>query len=85
MKELKKYMVYMDDGRDVFKVPVPAASKKEAEQYVQGNGEIISIKDVTNEYTPSLKYITDVLRGYRFGEAEIGFITRTLSMTGIAQ
>lgn len=85
MKALKKYMVYMDDGRDVFKVPVPAASKKEAEQYVQGNGEVISIKDVTNEYTPSIEYITAALRQYSFGEAEIGFITRTLSMTGIAQ
>lgn len=31
---MKKYMVYMDDGRDCFKVAVPAKTEKEARKYV---------------------------------------------------
>lgn len=37
---MKKYMVYMDDGRDCFKVAVPAMNEKEARKYVEGNGEV---------------------------------------------
>ena len=46
---MKKYMVYMDDGRDCFKVAVPANNEKAARKYVEGNGEVISVKDVTKE------------------------------------
>ncbi len=41
MKKLTVYNVYLDDGKSVFRVTVPAASKKEAADYVQGNGETI--------------------------------------------
>ena len=46
---MKKYMVYMDDGRDCFKAAIPAANEKAARKYVEGNGEVIAIKDVTKE------------------------------------
>lgn len=33
---MKKYMVYMDDGRDCFKAAIPAANEKAARKYVEG-------------------------------------------------
>ena len=35
MKKLNVYSVYLDDGKDVFRVTVPAASKKDAAEYVR--------------------------------------------------
>ena len=43
MKKLTVYNVYLDDGKSVFRVTVPAASKKEASDYVQGNGDVVAI------------------------------------------
>ena len=43
MKKLTVYNVYLDDGKSVFRVTVPAASKKEAADYVQGNGDVVAI------------------------------------------
>ena len=44
MKKLNVYSVYLDDGKDVFRVTVPAASKKDAAEYVRGNGDVVAIK-----------------------------------------
>ena len=43
MKKLTVYNVYLDDGKSAFRVTVPAASKKEAADYVQGNGDVVAI------------------------------------------
>lgn len=51
---MKKYMVYMDDGRDCFKAAIPAANEKAARKYVEGNGEVVAIKDVTKDFPISL-------------------------------
>ena len=40
MKKLNVYSVYLDDGKDVFRVTVPAASKKDAAEYVRGGGAL---------------------------------------------
>lgn len=48
---MKKYMVYMDDGRDCFKAAIPATNEKAARKYVEGNGEVIAIKDVTKDFS----------------------------------
>ena len=42
MKKLHVYDVYLDDGRDCFKVTVPAENKKDAEAFTAGNGEVIA-------------------------------------------
>ena len=51
---MKKYMVYLDDGRDCYKVAVPAANEKAARKYVEGNGEVIAVKDISEDYPISL-------------------------------
>ena len=82
---LKKYMVYMDDGRNVFKAAIPAKNEKEAREYVQGNGEVVAIKDVTDEYPIDVIKIRDALKAAAFGEAEINYVIRTLENVGIAE
>lgn len=80
----KKYLVYLDDGSSVFKVGIPAKSEKAAREYLAGNGEIVAIKDVTEEYPIDLGKVKTALALGGFGEAEIGFITRALDQTEIA-
>lgn len=79
----KKYLVYIDDCRDVFRIAVPAKSKKEAEEYVYGTGEIIAVKEVTEEYPISNTKVHDALFAAGFGTIERDFIIRALSFTGI--
>lgn len=83
--EMKKYMVYMDDGQDCFKCAIPAKSEKEAREYVKGNGEVVAVKDVTDEWFISAEYVADALERSGFGRSEIDIITRTLQITRIAQ
>jgi len=82
---MKKYLVYMDDGRDCFKVAVPAESEKAARKYVEGNGEVIAVKDVTDEYPISLDKVVDALRKSGFGTVEADLIFRSLRKIGIAE
>lgn len=82
---MRKYMVYMDDGRDCFKVAIPAANEKEAINYVEGNGEVIAIKDVTKDFPISLDNVTQALTNAQFGQIEIDLIARCLSFNLIAE
>jgi hypothetical protein len=85
MKALKKYLVYMDDGKDVFRLAIPAENKKAAADYVKGNGEIVKITDVTDRYPISLEYVYKALTSAGFGETETDLITRTLLQAEIAE
>lgn len=80
----KKYMIYMDDGKDCFKLAIPARSISEAIEFVEGNGEVINIKDVTKEFPISVERVGSALAQFGFGEHERDLITRTLLMTNIA-
>lgn len=82
---LKKYFVYMDDGRDAFRVAVPAINRRSAEEYVKGNGEIIAVKDVTDTYHIGLGKVREALTAGGFGEAETDLIVRVLNFTGVAE
>ena len=82
---LKKYLVYMDDGTDVLKIAVPAKSKTAAEKFCEGNGEIITVKDITAETPISAEAVICALKERNFGEIEIDLIVRTLTLTGIAE
>ncbi len=82
---MRKFMVYMDDGRDVYKLAIPAADEADARKYTEGNGEVISVKDVTEDYPISLDKVVEALRLAQFGQAEIDFISRCLSFDMIAE
>ena len=82
---MKKYMVYMDDGKSCFKVAVPAKTEKAAREYVKGNGEIIAVKDVTEEFPISAEKVANALFSANFGEIEMDLIIRCLQMNNIAE
>lgn len=77
--------MYMDDGHDCFKIAVPAKDEKTARKYVEGNGEVIAVKDATNDFPISLDKVADALKNARFGQIEINLITRCLSFNDIAE
>lgn len=79
----KKFVVYVDDGNDVLKIMVPAKNAKDAEKYVEGNGEIIKVKEVEDFYIDEYK-VRAALNEYGFGKPEQDLICRTLTRMGIA-
>ena len=81
---MRKYMVYLDCG-DVFKCAIPAQSEEAAREYVQGNGEVVAIKDVTEEYPISVDKVKDALENAHFGKIEINFVIRSLQEIGICE
>ena len=82
---MKKFMVYLEDRNNVYKVAVPAKNKKAAIEYVHGNGDVIMVKDVTDEYPISVSKVGDALRHAGFGGVEIDLIMRCLTSCNIAE
>ena len=82
---MKKYMVYMDDGQNCFKLVIPADSVKAAKKYVAGNGEVLKVTDITADYPISIEKVMDALKVAGFGQVEMDLIQRTLIMTNIAE
>lgn len=82
---MKKYIAYLDDGESVIKVAVPANNAAGVKRYVAGNGEIIKIKDVTDEYPISSANVKLALEQSGFGETEKWLIVRALELTGITE
>lgn len=85
MKQFRKYMVYLDDGKFVYKLYVPAINEEDAKTYCEGNGDIVAVKDVTEEFPILADCVAAALRNYGFGETEMDLILRTLQTTGIAE
>lgn len=77
-------MVYVDDGKDCFKVAVPSNNENAARIYVKGNGEVIAVKDITEDYPISVDKVAEALQKANFGEIEINLIIRCLSINNIA-
>jgi hypothetical protein len=80
---MRKYFVYLDDSRNVYKIAVPAENEKAARKYVEGNGEIIAVKDVTDEMPINHIKVYDALKNAGFGENEADFIVRALQQINI--
>lgn len=77
----KAYIVYLEDGKNFFKLNVPAENEKAARKFVEGNGDVITVKlnEDRNEENPiSINYISDALVNAQFGQIEIDLILRAL-------
>lgn len=85
MKQLKKYVVYLDDGHSPYKAYIPASSVREAKAMVAGNGEIIAVKDMTKEYPISKEKVLAALSNAKFGQAEISYMIYALEDMGIIE
>lgn len=82
---LRKYFVYLEDGDEVYRVAIPARNEKEARKFVEGNGEVIKVKDVTDDYPISIDKVINALKTCQFGDTEVDLIQRTLTFYGIAE
>ena len=80
---MKKYMVYLEDSHDVYRVAIPAKNEKEAREYVNGNGEVIAVKNITDDYPINEAKVFDALKAGGFGEVEIDLICRALVKIGL--
>lgn len=86
-----KFMVYVDGGTDhdgndaMMKIAVPAKDEQDARDYVAGNGEIIAVRDVSDEYPIKASRVYDALETAGFSQHEIDYIVRTLQRTEIAR
>lgn len=63
----------------------PQPNEKAARKYVEGNGEVVAIKDVTKDFPISLDKVAQALKNAQFGQIEIDLITRCLSFNDIAE
>lgn len=82
MKKLSVYNVYLDDGRDTIKITVPAESRKAAEKYCEGNGEVVATKLAALQDI-DLNCLMDTLRRCGWGQAECDVITRCIALCGL--
>lgn len=80
MKKFKIYEVITEDYNDTYKFYIPAENKKDAENYVSGNGEIVRTKEseLYGVNSISLDKVIDALQRYGFGQAEQDIISRIL-------
>ncbi|MDE7321780.1 MAG: hypothetical protein K2N73_03460 [Lachnospiraceae bacterium] len=84
MRKFEVYDMYLDDGKGAaFKITVPAPNKKEASEFVKGNGEIVAIKKNPIVQDIDIPYLVQVLQSASYGKAEIDVITRTLEIVGL--
>ena len=82
---MKRFMVYLDDGDNVYKLAIPAKDEKTAREYVHGNGEVIAVKEVEAKDLISAERVAQALENANFGKYEIDFITRALQEINICE
>lgn len=82
MIRMNVYDLYMDDGHSTFKVTVPAFSKKDAKEYVQGNGDVVAVKP-SELQDIDLNCLADTLKRSGWGQQEIDIIVRALAQIGL--
>jgi hypothetical protein len=82
MRRMNVYDLYMDDGHSTFKVTVPAFSKKDAKEYVQGNGDVVAVKP-SELQDIDLNCLADTLKRSGWGQQEIDIIVRALAQIGL--
>lgn len=62
MTNLKIYKVYLEDGDTCFSTLIPAENAQEVAKQVEGNGEIIAFKDVSDTFRIDTSTAYDILR-----------------------
>ena len=85
MKNFKIYEVYMDDGRECFKVTIPAQTKQDAINWVNGNGEIIRIRESEILKDIDVECLAKTLALNGWGQTEIDVITQLITICGLSR
>lgn len=76
--KMRKYMVYLEDRDNVYRIAVPARDQEDAIRWVEGNGDLVAVKDVTDDYQISADRVAEALLSAGFGKVETDFILRAL-------
>lgn len=84
-RNMKKFIVYMDDGKDCFKETVLARNEQEAMEHVRGNGEVISMKVAFESYTIDSAKVRKTLEKADFDEFDINTILIALENAEITE
>ena len=82
MKKMTVYTIYQDDGEHCCKEVVPAFTEEGASKYVEGNGEVIAVKE-NGLQDINISYLVDTLKSDGWGQQEIDIITRALMQVGL--
>lgn len=82
---MRKYFVYIDDNHNVYKVAIPAENESKARDYCEGNGEIVAVRDITEDFPIDVVRVAEALGKCGFGDTERDLITRTLQICRIAE
>ena len=72
--KFKMYEIIIDDGTNVYKHHGVYKSEEEAREAATGNGEVIRIKDVTDDYPLPAAKIYTTLKNANFGDIEANAI-----------
>ena len=81
----RKYFVYIDDGENVFRIAVAAVCEEAAMGFCEGNGEIVAVRDVTDDFPIDVGKVRSALSNAGCGEPEMDFICRSLVEFRIAE
>lgn len=81
---MKKYFVYLDDGKDVYKIAVPAETEDKAKEFVNGNGEVIAVKEI-NCLIETEKVAEALISSQQFDDVQMDLIIRALEFIGITE
>ncbi len=79
MKKLKIYECIIKDNLTAYVEIIPAWNKKELLDQWGGNGDFVSIKDVSKDYPISIDCVQNAITG-RFGIQEQDIIRRALQL-----
>lgn len=80
---MKKYMVYLEDRDNVYRVPVPASDPQDAIKWTDGNGDLVAVKDVTGDYQIRTERVAEALLRSGFTSIETYFLTTALARIGM--
>lgn len=80
----RKYFVYLDDRGRLSRIAVAAVSEEAAKAHCKGNGVIVAVRDVTDDYPIGIKGIREVLLDGGYGEPETDWICQLLTDCEIA-
>ena len=83
MVKMKIFNVYLDDGRNVFKVRVPAFDEKQAIDYCDGDGEVIAVAEETEFPYVLCSWLAEQLTKTDMNADEQLLITRIVENCGL--
>lgn len=83
--EFRKFFVYIDDGKSACRVAVSADSTESAEKYVEGNGDVITIRDVTSKFQITAYDVAKALLESGMDETKVDFIITALLQTRVVK